>query len=178
MLTKAQPQAHLRAVAAYDRAFTPKAGDPQTAALFGAVVQRRAGKRDGTRIIKAPDPPAQGGGPFPTSPKGTKGRNRNPSGVPRLHRTELATACPSDFPMTFRGTRSARGGMCDRPVISDSGGNRVPHHRHGQVGKQVRSLRKGPIVLKSSAVVLIGQAIRPRLKHDSFSEGLPFPSPH
>jgi hypothetical protein len=68
--------------------------------------------------------------------------------------------------------------ICGWQVISDSGGNRIPQHCYGQVGKPVKSLRKGPIVLKSSAVVLIGQAIRPRLKHDSFSEGLPFPSPH
>jgi putative chitinase len=81
MLVKAQPQAHRRTVAAHDRAFAPKVGDPQTAALFGAVVQRKAGKRDGPRNIKAPDPPAQGGSPLPASPKGTKGRSRNPSGV-------------------------------------------------------------------------------------------------
>jgi hypothetical protein len=35
-----------------------------------------------------------------------------------------------------------------------------------------------PIVPKRSAAVLIGQAIRHRTRHASFSEGLPFPSPH
>jgi hypothetical protein len=99
MPVKAQPQARLRIVAAHDRAFTQKVGDPQTAALFGAVVQRRAGKRDGTRNIKAPDPPAQGSGPFPTPPKGTRGGTASQVAFARLHRTEPATACPLRLPL-------------------------------------------------------------------------------
>src|SRR4051794_30398872 len=81
MLVQAQPQARLRTVAAHDRAFTQRVGDAQTAALFGAVVQRRSGEREGTRSIKAPDPLAQGSGPCPTSPKGTKRRKRSPGGI-------------------------------------------------------------------------------------------------